>query len=145
MHVTYIKNYLNLFKFISKWCKTFDIIVDRESNLWQRSNINLPVYRGASYRFEHIVQSANNTSQVSYNSLSNLKSYWNERSSCQRSIFSTFLYNMKEMFEFCKFVKLWTFLRYVQVHFTLFNHWYFVSMLVCSKMSKKILWHLCFS
>ena len=61
-------------------------------------------------RFEYItVQSANKTS---YDSLSNLKSYWNERMSCQRTIMLyIFFYNMKEMSEFCKSVKLWRFIN----------------------------------
>ena len=46
---------------------------------------------GCIYRvmFEQIiVQSAN---KISYDSLSNLKSYWNERISCQRTIIHIFL------------------------------------------------------
>ena len=39
-------------------------------------------------RFEHIVQSVN---KISYDSVSNLKSYWNERISCQRTSIHIFL------------------------------------------------------
>ena len=81
--------------------------------------------------FEHnIVQSA---SKTSYNSLSNIKSFWNERnlmSKNHHAYFSTCL----KMSEFCGSVKLKAhklniFLSYIQ-HFTLFNNFRFIRMLV---------------
>ena len=51
-----------------------------------------------------IVQSAN---KILYDSLSDLKSYWNKRISCQRTII-----HMKEMSEICKSVKLWRFIKW---------------------------------
>ena len=69
-------------------------IVDRKLKPWQRSNANLAVYR---VMFEHIIVQSKN--KIPYDSLSNLKSYWNEKTSCQRTII-----HMKEML---KSVNLW--------------------------------------
>ena len=40
-------------------------------------------------RFEHII--VKSTNKISYDSLSNLKSYWNEWISCQRTMIHIFL------------------------------------------------------
>ena len=56
-------------------------MVYRELKPWQISNANLAIY---PVTFEHIiVQSAN---KIPYDSLSNVKSYWNEIISRQRTI-----------------------------------------------------------
>ena len=40
-------------------------------------------------RFEHVIVQSEN--KISYDSLSDLKSYWNERISCQKTIIHIFL------------------------------------------------------
>ena len=69
-------------------------IVDKKLKPWQRSNANLAVY---PVMFEHIIVQSKN--EIPYDSLSNLKSYWNEKVSCQGTII-----HMKEML---KSVNLW--------------------------------------
>ena len=60
----------------------------RQLKLWQISSAILTVYQ---VTFEHIiVHSAN---KASFDSLSNLRSYWNERISCQRTIIHISLWN----------------------------------------------------
>ena len=73
----------------------------RELEPWQINNANLTVYR---VMFEHI--SVQNTNKISYDSLSNLTSYWNERIACQRNIHSVNLWN-------CEGLETKNFVRYV--------------------------------
>ena len=56
-------------------------MVYRELKPWQISNANLAIY---PVRFEHIIVQSSN--KIPYDSLSNVKSYWNEIISRQRTI-----------------------------------------------------------
>ena len=81
-------------------------------------------------RFEHII--VQREKKISYDSFSNLKSYWNERVSYQRTVIHTFLQHEGNIWTLLS-VKLTAYKRkiygYVQ-HFTLFDNCWFIRMLV---------------
>ena len=63
-------------------------------------------------------------SETSYDSFLNLKSYWNEKFHAKESLY-IFLYNVNEMSEFYKSVKLWRFVKKI-ISKVMYNTWHYL-------------------
>ena len=77
----------------------------RELKLWRISSARLAVYE---VMLEHIIVQIIN--KTSYDSLSNSTSYWEKESHVKESLY-IFLFDLKEMSEFCKSAKLCRFIN----------------------------------